>query len=113
MSGSVLPNQERVNETNPCYIPYANKNYFASTFTVNTGSNISFYNISTPTLIFNSNTSPTVIITPAQNGSLVQSCYVSSMGNNIKDGYLKLAPTNSSNFFSGQQYVYKYTILNQ
>lgn len=114
MSGGVLPNQARVNETNPFFIPYADTNYMVSSFTIDTtGGAIGFYNISTPTLRINSNTSPTIIINPAQSGSQVQSCYVSSFGNNINDGYLKLAPVNSSNFTSGQLYPLKYTILNQ
>jgi hypothetical protein len=114
MSGSVLPNQGRISESLPCYIPYADKNYFASTFTFNTGvGGIGFYAISTPQLRINTNTTPTIMLTPAQNGSLVQPCYVSSMGNLLTDGYIRIAPTNSSNFLSGQQCAYKYTILNQ
>jgi len=112
MSGSVLPNQARLTATQPYYIPYADQNYIVSTFTVNTGSGINFYNISTTTLRTTVNT-PTFIISPAQNGSLVQSVYVSSFGNNIKDGYITITPTNSNAFVASQTYPYKYTILNQ
>lgn len=119
MSGSILPNQGRLNETNPFYIPYADVNYFASSFTINTGGGISLYNISTPVLRITSNATPTIILSPSQNGSAVQSCYVSSFGNitpapgNISNGYITIAPTNTSAFNGSQNYPYKYTILNQ
>ena len=113
MSGSVLPNQARISQTQASYIPYADTNYFASTFTINTGGGINFYAISTPQLRINANTTPTIMLTPAENGSIVQSIYVSSFGNLLTDGYIRLAPTNRATFVSGQNYPYKYTILNQ
>jgi len=113
MSGGVLPNQGRASESLACYIPYADNNYMPSTFTVNTGGGIGFYAISTPQLRINATTTPTIIISPAQSGSDIQSAYVSSFGNNISDGYIRIAPANAGSFIAGQLYPYKYTILNQ
>jgi len=116
---SILPNQGRVNTNYPLYIPYADSNYYASSFTIATGSGISLYNISTPVLRIDSITSPTIILNPSVNGSVVQSAYVSSFGNitpspgNISTGFLTIAPTNSNAFNGSQSYPYKYTILNQ
>jgi len=112
MSGSILTNQGRISATQPFYIPYADNNYMASSFTIATGGGISFYNISTPTLRTTGNT-PTFILSPSQNGSAIQSAYVSSFGNNISNGYIRIAPTNSNAFVPAQTYPYKYTILNQ
>ena len=117
---SILPNQGTVNHSYPFYIPYANSNYYASSFTIATGAGISLYNISTPVFTINSNTTPTIILNPSVNGSVVQSAYVSSFGNitpasasNVSTGYITIAPTNSNAFNGSQSYPYKYTILNQ